>query len=135
MDYVLFYSEIAYTSERNEGLSCSLYPLVILLGVVDINIVDYMDRLHSLKWLCSQKFNILILFGVADQYITNAAGITLPFLFRYETPSIIKMCHSINCKMYQIHPWYHMSNMASFQPFITYWQVGRDLKNVPSNMK
>ena len=28
-----------------------------------------------------------------------------------------------------------MSNMASFQPFITYWQVGRDLKNVPSNMK
>ena len=49
-DFCLSGSEIAYISDRNEDFSCPLYPLVkSLFGVVDIHILKYTDRLHSLE--------------------------------------------------------------------------------------
>ena len=49
-DVCLFDSEIVYIDDRNEDFSCPLYPLVkSLFGVVDINILEYTDGLHSLK--------------------------------------------------------------------------------------
>jgi len=46
----LFDSEIAYISVRNGDFSCPLYPLVkSLFGVVDVHILEYTERLHSLK--------------------------------------------------------------------------------------
>ena len=33
------------------------------------------------------------MFDVADHYIMDTAVITLPFMFRSETPLIITMCH------------------------------------------
>ena len=50
MEFGLFYSEIAYISEQNEDLSYPPYPLAnYCVGVVDINIFDYLDGLHFLE--------------------------------------------------------------------------------------
>ena len=44
------YNDIAHISERNDDYLCPPCPLVnALFGVVDIKIVDYIGRLHSLK--------------------------------------------------------------------------------------
>ena len=78
--------------------------------------------------------NILILFGLADHYIMDTTGITLPFMFSYVTPSIIKMCHLIQLQNVQdalLVLWFEYSII----PTISNWQVGRDCKSVPRKIK
>lgn len=77
-----------------KDLTCPLYLLLdSLIGVVDITIVDYMDRLHSFKHYYAHKLYYLDSVWRGRPIHNGCCLNHIIIMFRYETPSINKMCH------------------------------------------
>ena len=56
---------------------------------------------------------------LAENYIIDTIGITLPFMFGYETHSIINMCYLKQLQKVPATLLVLVENMASFLPCIT----------------